>query len=232
MARLPPLNWLRAFEASARALSFTAAAQELSMTQSAVSQQIKGLENALGRALFCRRVRGLELTDEGRGDLPAVQAAFALLREVPALFMVIERFAGNDMVPVCQRLQDQGRALPEGLGYLGSRVEAGFARCFQLMECDDLRPHPGPACCSSWRARWRRAARRVGQAPGLHAAGRRFRAGAAEPAQAVRTSRHAPPVSCESLQRQPCAPRGRRHRAVSTRPRRSFVACQRARCCT
>lgn len=81
MARLPPLNWLRAFEASARALSFTAAAQELSMTQSAVSQQIKGLENALGRALFYRRVRGLELTDEGRGYLPTVQAAFALLEE-------------------------------------------------------------------------------------------------------------------------------------------------------
>jgi len=81
MTRLPPLNWLRAFEASARALSFTAAAQELSMTQSAVSQQIKSLENALGRSLFTRRVRGLELTDEGRVYLPTVQAAFALLQE-------------------------------------------------------------------------------------------------------------------------------------------------------
>lgn len=81
MSRLPPLNWLRAFEASARALSFTAAAQELSMTQSAVSQQIKSLESALGRTLFLRRVRGLELTDEGRGYLPTVQAAFAMLEE-------------------------------------------------------------------------------------------------------------------------------------------------------
>jgi len=81
VSRLPPLNWLRAFEASARALSFTAAAQELSMTQSAVSQQIKSLENALGRTLFLRRARGLELTDEGRGYLPTVQAAFALLEE-------------------------------------------------------------------------------------------------------------------------------------------------------
>ena len=51
------------------------------MTQSAVSQQIKGLENALGRALFYRRVRGLELTDEARGYLPTVQAAFAMLEE-------------------------------------------------------------------------------------------------------------------------------------------------------
>jgi LysR family glycine cleavage system transcriptional activator len=81
MARLPPLNWLRAFEASARSLSFTSAAEELSMTQSAVSQQIKSLESALGRALFLRRARGLELTDEGRGYLPTVQAAFAMLEE-------------------------------------------------------------------------------------------------------------------------------------------------------
>ncbi len=51
------------------------------MTQSAVSQQIKSLENALGRTLFLRRVRGLELTDEGRGYLPTVQAAFAMLEE-------------------------------------------------------------------------------------------------------------------------------------------------------
>jgi LysR family glycine cleavage system transcriptional activator len=81
MARLPPLNWLRAFEASARALSFTAAAEELSMTQSAVSQQIKSLESAMGRSLFLRRARGLDLTDEGRGYLPTVQAAFAMLEE-------------------------------------------------------------------------------------------------------------------------------------------------------
>ncbi len=87
MPRLPPLNWLRAFEASARALSFTAAAQELHMTQSAVSQQIKSLENALGRTLFNRRVRGLELTDEGRGYLPTVQAAFATLEEGTALLV-------------------------------------------------------------------------------------------------------------------------------------------------
>jgi LysR family glycine cleavage system transcriptional activator len=85
MARLPPLNWLRAFEASARALSFTAAAAELSMTQSAVSQQIKSLESAMGRSLFLRRARGLELTDEGRGYLPTVQAAFAMLEEGTAV---------------------------------------------------------------------------------------------------------------------------------------------------
>ena len=51
------------------------------MTQSAVSQQIKSLESAMGRTMFLRRARGLELTDEGRGYLPTVQAAFAMLEE-------------------------------------------------------------------------------------------------------------------------------------------------------
>ncbi|WP_419912174.1 LysR family transcriptional regulator [Hoeflea sp.] len=76
---LPPLNWLRAFEAAARTLSFTAAAQELHMTQPAVSQQVKALENHLGRALFVRRTRSLQLTEAGRIYLPTVQEAFETL---------------------------------------------------------------------------------------------------------------------------------------------------------
>ncbi len=76
---LPPLNWLRAFEASARNLSFTGAARDLNMTQSAVSQQIKALENHLGRALFVRRTRALQLTEAGLNYLPTVQDAFATL---------------------------------------------------------------------------------------------------------------------------------------------------------
>jgi hypothetical protein len=55
------------------------------------------------------------------------------------LFMVVERFEGNDMLPVYKRVRDEGRGLPEGLQYLGSWIEANFGRCFQLMECDDLR---------------------------------------------------------------------------------------------
>lgn len=79
--RLPPLNWLRAFEAAARHLSFTGAAQELNITQSAVSQQIKSLESFLGRPLFIRRTRSLELTDTARAYLPTLDAAFRLLFE-------------------------------------------------------------------------------------------------------------------------------------------------------
>nr|WP_299960793.1 LysR substrate-binding domain-containing protein [uncultured Roseobacter sp.] len=79
MADLPPLNWLRAFEASARTLSFTGAARDLNMTQSAVSQQIKSLEGFLGRPLFHRRPRALELTQTGISYLPVVRDAFRTL---------------------------------------------------------------------------------------------------------------------------------------------------------
>ncbi|HXH03816.1 MAG TPA: transcriptional regulator GcvA [Candidatus Competibacteraceae bacterium] len=74
--RLPSLNALRAFEASARQGSFTAAAQELFVTQGAVSRQVKALEEELGVLLFRRLHRGLELTAEGRTLLAAVSGAF------------------------------------------------------------------------------------------------------------------------------------------------------------
>ena len=63
---LPPLDLLRGFEAAARHLSFTKAADELFLTQSAVSRQVQGLEEALGVPLFQRRHRALLLTDEGQ----------------------------------------------------------------------------------------------------------------------------------------------------------------------
>lgn len=55
------------------------------------------------------------------------------------LFMVIERFRDNDMVPIYQRLKEQGRLLPDGLEYIDSWIEPNFSRCFQLMRCDDPR---------------------------------------------------------------------------------------------
>ncbi|MDG5495915.1 LysR family transcriptional regulator [Niveispirillum sp. BGYR6] len=71
-----PLNALRAFEASARHLSFTKAAIELCVTQAAVSHQVKGLEARLGAKLFRRLPRGLVLTDEGIALLPGVRDSF------------------------------------------------------------------------------------------------------------------------------------------------------------
>jgi len=79
-ARLPSLNGLRAFEAAARHLSFTLAATELNVTQTAISHQIRRLEEELGIRLFVRQNRALALTPEARDYLPGVRAAFNDLR--------------------------------------------------------------------------------------------------------------------------------------------------------
>ena len=79
-ARLPSLNGLRAFEAAARHLSFTLAASELNVTQTAISHQIRRLEEELGIRLFVRQNRALALTAEARDYLPGVRAAFNDLR--------------------------------------------------------------------------------------------------------------------------------------------------------
>ncbi|MBL4626882.1 MAG: LysR family transcriptional regulator [Roseicyclus sp.] len=87
MARpLPPLTWFRSFEASARNLSFTAAADELGLTQSAISQQVRSLEVRLGVALFVRKPRGLMLTDDGRKLLPKVGSSLDQLAIATAEF--------------------------------------------------------------------------------------------------------------------------------------------------
>jgi hypothetical protein len=65
------------------------------------------------------------------------------------LFMVIERFKDRDPAPIYARLREQGRALPEGLRYVDSWVEANFDRCFQLMECDDA------VVLQRWVLQWR-----------------------------------------------------------------------------
>ena len=77
---LPSLNGLRAFEAAARHLSFTQAAAELNVTQTAISHQIRRLEEQLDLKLFVRRNRALQLTREAREYLPAIRAAFDDLR--------------------------------------------------------------------------------------------------------------------------------------------------------
>jgi len=75
-----PLNALRAFEASARHLSFTKAGLELRVGQAAISHQVKGLEERLGVQLFRRLPRGLALTDEGQALVPAIADSFGQLR--------------------------------------------------------------------------------------------------------------------------------------------------------
>ncbi|MGB1239905.1 MAG: LysR family transcriptional regulator, partial [Pseudomonadales bacterium] len=70
------LNWLRTFEAVGKHLSFTAAARELNMSQSAVSQQIQLLEHRLGQRLFTRQKRSVNLSDAGKAFLPLVDESF------------------------------------------------------------------------------------------------------------------------------------------------------------
>jgi LysR family glycine cleavage system transcriptional activator len=77
--RLPHLTWLRAFEASARHLSFTNAAQELNLTQAAISKQVKLLEHYLREPLFERKPRSLVLTKVGAAYLPKVRDGFERL---------------------------------------------------------------------------------------------------------------------------------------------------------
>ncbi|WP_018185237.1 LysR family transcriptional regulator [Kaistia granuli] len=84
-----PLNALKAFEASARHLSFTRAAIELAVTQAAVSHQVKSLEARLGSPLFRRLPRGLALTDEGQALLPALRESFDRIAGV------LEQFEGG-----------------------------------------------------------------------------------------------------------------------------------------
>src|SRR3954468_13567242 len=84
-----PLNALRAFEVSARHLSFTRAAMELCVTQNAVSAQVRNLEERLGAPLFRRLPRGLALTDEGAALLPMLSESFERMR------LELEQFEGG-----------------------------------------------------------------------------------------------------------------------------------------
>ena len=81
MTALPPLNALRAFEASGRHLNFRLAAEELGVTQGAVAQQVRGLEARLDEVLFDRLPRGLRLTESGRRFYAPLRRAFRLIEE-------------------------------------------------------------------------------------------------------------------------------------------------------
>ncbi len=93
---LPPLNSLRAFEAAARYSSVTLAASELNVTPSALSHQIRALEEFVGRKLFSRGARSISLTRDGRLLYPGLQAGFGLIRDAVSSLGV----AGDDRVLV------------------------------------------------------------------------------------------------------------------------------------
>ena len=92
MRKIPPLNALKAFEVSGRHLNFRLAAEELGVTQGAVAQQVRGLEDYLNVRLFLRQARGLSLTSEGQRYLPSLSRAFEMIAEAT------ENLRPSDMV--------------------------------------------------------------------------------------------------------------------------------------
>lgn len=115
---LPPLNALRSFEAAGRKLNFRAAADELGVSQGAVAQQVRALEDHLGLALFHRLPRGLALTPPGVSYLAEMTCAFDTMVEATAQLLarpeavtisVTPTFAARVLLP---RLADLNSALP------------------------------------------------------------------------------------------------------------------------
>lgn len=117
---LPPLKPLRAFEATARHMSFSQAAEELFVTQSAISHQVRQLEEFLGKKLFIRQGKRLSLSDSGRSYFPLVQRMFISLDSASAKTMgktsgvtrmaVYSSFAMKWLIP---RLPEFRREHPE-----------------------------------------------------------------------------------------------------------------------
>jgi len=116
--RLPPLNALRAFEAAARHMSFSRAAEELHITQAAISHQVKGLEEHLGMTLFRWLNRALMLTDEGQALFPAVRDSLDVLSAAvdslkardaggPLTVSALPSFAAKWIVPRMMRFQER-----------------------------------------------------------------------------------------------------------------------------
>lgn len=89
MKNLPPLNYIRSFEASARHLSFTKAAEELGMTQAAVSGHVRALEAYIGRPLFYRAPRSLGLTEVAASYLPTLRQALAQIDAATGKVMTV-----------------------------------------------------------------------------------------------------------------------------------------------
>ena len=134
MARQPVFfNGLRAFEAAARCGSFTAAAKELHVTQAAISQQVRLLEERLGFTLFKRHANGLELTDQARAFQPGLTDAFdaierltvqvAAMRAGPVLTVgVAPAFALHWLIPRLAEFNRKHAAVEVRMATGGARV--------------------------------------------------------------------------------------------------------------
>ncbi|MEE1657670.1 transcriptional regulator GcvA [Microvirga sp. CF3062] len=134
-SKLPPMSAVRVFEAAARHQSFTRAAEELGMTQAAVSYQIKILEDRIGAPLFVRLPRQVTLTAKGRQLAPAVTEAFEALRTAFAgieataqtvlSISTLTTFAANWLVPRLGRFQQLHPDIAVQINISGQVVDFG-----------------------------------------------------------------------------------------------------------
>jgi LysR family glycine cleavage system transcriptional activator len=148
--RLPPLNALRVFEAAARHLSFKEAANELSITQAAVSHQIKSLEDYLGVQLFRRAGRGVQLTEAARAALPRLRDGFdALAAAVETIHVRADEtdlqitappvFTARWLMPRLANFQKEEPKIDVRVVALSKMVDAGALDSAALVSNLDLR---------------------------------------------------------------------------------------------
>lgn len=128
-----PLNALRVFDAAARHLSFTKAADELAVTPAAVGQQIRALEDTLGVVLFKRMTRNLELTPEAERSLPALRAGF---REFEESVRILQDAQGSKVLTIAAPRDFTAKYLAARLAeYAGLHPEVRF-----VLEAADAAP--------------------------------------------------------------------------------------------
>lgn len=128
-----PLNALRVFDAAARHLSFTKAADELAVTPAAVGQQIRALEDTLGVVLFKRMTRNLELTPEAERSLPALRAGF---REFEEAVRVLQDAQGSKVLTIAAPRDFTAKYLADRLArYAGTQPDIRF-----VLEAGDAAP--------------------------------------------------------------------------------------------
>lgn len=144
-----PLEWIRVFEAAGRHGSFTAAANEIGLTQAAVSQRIKHLEQMLGVSLFSRQARGVTLTVEGEAWLPHVTRSLQdLNRSAQELFgkaprrIVISASASVTQMWIIPRLATAPQRPDTQIALTTMSIEPDFARANAAVEIRYLRQTP------------------------------------------------------------------------------------------
>ncbi len=136
-----PLEWVRSFEAAGRNGSFTSAAEEMNLTQAAVSQRIGNLENHIGAQLFIRQPRGVTLTIAGEAWLPHVtQALFSLKQSAEELFasplerIIISSSASINQLWITPRLENFKSSANLQISLSTMNIEQDFAKAHPTIE--------------------------------------------------------------------------------------------------